>query len=72
MVARGVSLAKPRGSNSPTGARLPGNPYANADSSGCQLTSLTAVETRPVDWGANAAAELSRVARMTEFMMNFG
>ena len=31
-----------------------------------------AVEMRPVDWGAKAAAELRRVARMENFMIVFG
>ncbi len=73
MVARGVPVAKPRGSNpSSNGAKAPGRPNANFDPSGTHPLSSarTDVETRLLlAEGAKAAAVLRRVARMVNFIV---
>jgi hypothetical protein len=73
MVARGVPVAKPRGSNpSSNGGIAPGRPNANFDSSGTHPLSSarTEVKTRLLlVEGAKAAALLRRVTRMVNFIV---
>ncbi len=74
MVARGVPVAKPRGSKpSSKGAMAPGRPNANLDSSGTHPLSSarTEVEARLLlGAGAKAAAVLRRVARIVSFIVS--
>ena len=70
MVSRSLPAAKPRGSKSGTGARVPGRPYANSFSLGTHpFMELREVEERPVVAGEKAAAEAASVAAIASFMV---
>jgi hypothetical protein len=68
-----VPLAKPKGSNSGTGSREPGNPHAKAFSSGVHPFKVAERAEERTVWldGAKAAADAARVAEKASFMMNY-